>query len=104
MLVELHQKGGTLCQPAKAGQLRCPLLVRPTSEDVVTGQIVQSLRVLNPRLWVSDLLNAALETSRFHRQVYRRFQITPWVNQTKYPRSLLPFEEGSTQVDIVLSW
>lgn len=31
------QWGGCLCEPARKGELRCPLIVRPTSEDVVTG-------------------------------------------------------------------
>lgn len=104
MLVELHSKGGSLCQQAKDGAIHCPLLVRPTSEDVVTGTIVEALRVLNPRLWVSHLLNQALGAERFRPQVYRRFQINPWVNQNRYPRELLPFTEGSTQVDVCLSW
>lgn len=40
MLTELHGKAGTFCEPAKQGKLRCPLLVRSTSEDVITGQLV----------------------------------------------------------------
>ena len=84
--------------------MRCPLIVRNTSEDVVTGHIVQTLRLLNPRWWLPDLLNKGLEAKRFERQIYRRFRIEPWVNQPRYPRELLPYEEGSTQVDTVVSW
>jgi len=104
VLVELHHKSGHLCQPARDGLIRCPLLVRPTSEDVITGQIVASLRVLNPRLWLSDLLNAGLGARRFRRQVYRRLRIEPWATQPRFPRELLPFDEGSTQVDCQISW
>lgn len=104
MLTELHGKGGTLCQPAKQGTLHCPLIVRRTSEDVITGHIAQTLRVLNPRWWLPDFLNAAFGAERFRRQVYRRLQIEPWVNQPAYPRELLPWDEGSTQVDCEISW
>ena len=52
MLTELHRKGGCFCQPAKEGKLRCPLIVRPTSEDVVTGNLFQALKILNPRWWL----------------------------------------------------
>ena len=104
MLTELHGKGGCLCQPAKEGQIRCPLIVRPNSEDVVTGHLFQTLRVLNPRWWLPDLLNEALGAPRIRRQVFRNLKITPWQNQPTYPTELLPWAEGSTQVDVVITW
>ena len=104
MLTELHHKGGCLCQPAQEGKLRCPLLVRPTSEDVITGHLAHALRILNPRHWLSDLLNAALGTERFRRQVYRKLRIEPWVNKLRFPREWLPWDEGSTQVDLEITW
>lgn len=104
MLTEMLGKGGTLCSQARTGQLRCPLIVRPTSEDVVTGHLFQSLRCLNARWWLADLLNEALGTPRFRRQVYRGLKIELWQNQPRYPRELIPWEEGSTQVDVLISW
>lgn len=104
MLAELNGKGGSLCPQAKSGQLRCPLIVRSTSEDLITGQVVQALRCLNPRWWLPDLLNRALGTARFRRQVHRRLKVSPWQNQPCYPRELLPWDEGSTQVDAVITW
>lgn len=104
MLAEIHGKGGNLCQQARTGQIRCPLIVRPTSEDVVTGQLFQALGCVNPRWWLPDLLNAALGSSRFRKRVHRRFQIRLWQNQPRYPRELLPWDEGSTQVDAVITW
>lgn len=104
MLTELYRKGGCLCQPAREGKLRCPLIVRPTSEDVVTGHIFQILGVLNPRWWLPDLLNEALGVTCFRRQVYRRLQIELWQNKPSYPRELLPWDEGSTQVDTTITW
>jgi hypothetical protein len=97
-------KGGNLCTPARSGEIRCPLIVRPTSEDVITGNIFQSLGYLNPRWWLPDLLNAGLVENRFRRQFYRDFKIRLWQNQPCYPRELLPWGEGSTQVDIMISW
>lgn len=104
MLTELHHKGGCLCQPAREGKLRCPLIVRPTSEDVVTGHLFQVLKVLNPRWWLPDFLNEALGIRAFHRQVFRGLRIGPWVNKSTYPRELLPWDEGSTQVDVTITW
>jgi hypothetical protein len=104
MLTELNGKGGCVCQPAREGKLRCPLIVRPTSEDVITGHVFQALGVLNPRWWVADLLNEALGAPRFRRQHHRRLRIDLWRNRARYPRELLPWEEGSTQVDATLAW
>lgn len=104
MLTEILGKGGTLCKEARSGRIRCPLIIRPTSEDAVTGQIVQTLRVLNSRWWLPDLLNRALGTRRFRRQFHRDLSIEPWVNMPPYPRELLPWTEGSTQVDVVIRY
>lgn len=79
-------------------------MVRSTSEDVITGELVQALRVLNPRWWLADFLNRALGTPRFRRQYYRRLRITPWVNAERYPREFLAYDEGSTQVDCAITW
>jgi hypothetical protein len=104
VLLELHRKGGTLCQPAREGRQHCPLIVRPTSEDNVTAHLVTVLQTLNPRHWVSDLLNVGLGAERFRRQVYRSFRIRPWVTKPPFPRSLLPWDEGGTQVDVQFTW
>ena len=104
MLTELKRKGGQVCQPAKEGKLRCPLIIRPTSEDVITGHLFQVLGIINPRWWLADLLNLALGAPRFRRQVYRKLRIELWKNRRLMPRELLPNPEGSTQVDVTISW
>ena len=104
MWTEMNGKGGNLCSQARSGAIRCPLIVRPTSEDVITGHLFQSLGYLDPRWWLADLLNAGLGADRFRRQVYRRLKIKLWANQPHYPPELLPHDEGSTQVDAVITF
>lgn len=104
MLTEMLGKGGNLCSHAKSGEIRCPLIVRPTSEDVITGNIFQSLGYINPRWWLPDLLNAGLGANRFRRQFFRDLKIRLWQNQPCYPKELLPWYEGSSQIDIIISW
>ncbi|QDT70352.1 hypothetical protein MalM25_33000 [Planctomycetes bacterium MalM25] len=104
MLTELGGKGGDVCRHAREGEIKCPLIVRPTSEDVVTGQVMGVLEALNPRWWIPDLLNAALGEPRFRRQCYRGVRIRLWDRQPAYPRHLAPWAEGQTEVDAVLSW
>lgn len=104
MLTELGGKGGCLCEPARKGELRCPLIVRPTSEDVVTGNLFGVLRAINPRWWLPDLLNQALSEERFRRQVFRNLRIELWEKQRRYPREHLEWTEGRTEVDVVITW
>ena len=104
MLTELNRKGGCLCQLAREAKVRCPLIIRPTSEDVVTGNLFQALKILNPRWWLSDFLNEALGVNHFQRQVFRNLQFDLWQNKPCYPRELLPWDEGSTQVDTTIKW
>jgi hypothetical protein len=104
MLTELCGKGGRVCKEARKGNIRCGLIVRPTSEDVITGHLAQAFRVLNPRWWLPDVLNVGLKARRFRRQVFRKLEVEPWRNRPRYPRELLPWEEGSTQVDLTVSF
>ena len=104
MLTELNSKAGCLCEPARKGELRCPLIIRPTSEDVVTGQLFGVLRALNPRWWLPDILNQGLGANRIRRQIFRDLRIEVWQKQRSYPRHQLPWDEGNTEVDVVITW
>ena len=103
MLTELGGKAGQLCGPAKAGELRCPLMVRPNSEDVVSSHLWGILELLPPHLWVAPLLNRAVRSERFRRQHYRKFRVRLWQRKSK-PGAELPWKEGRTEVDVVLTW
>lgn len=104
MLTELQGKGGRLCQPAQDGELHCPLIVRPTSEDAITGNLFGVLECINPRRWLPQLLNEALGTNRYRQQIYRNLRIELWQKQPKMPRHLICWDEGQTEVDVVISW
>lgn len=104
MLTELGGKSGCLCEPARKGELRCPLIVRPTSEDVVTGNLFGTLKALNPRWWLPNFLNLALGEVRFRQQVFRDLRIELWEKQRPYPREYLTWDEGRTEVDVVITW
>ena len=104
MLTELNGKAGRLCEEATSGKIRCPLLIRPTSEDVITGNLFQVLSVVNPRWWLSDLLNYGLGAPRFRRQHYRGLKFELWKNRGHFPRELIPWNEGRTEVDVTISW
>ena len=104
MLTELLGKGGKFCQPALEGKLRCPLIVRPNAEDVVSGTVMGVLQVLQARWWLPDLFNLALGATRFDRQVFPRLIIDLWKNRPVFPRELLTWAEGSSQIDTSITW
>jgi hypothetical protein len=109
MLAELNSKGGCLCKHATEGKIRCPLIVRPTSEDVVTGNLFGVLQAIDPRWWLPGLLNCALQDpmlgrKRFRQQFYRQFTVSLWQKQAAYPACLIPWEEGITEVDVVIEF
>lgn len=104
MLTETEGKGGCVCAPARRGELKCPLIVRPTSEDVLTGNLFGGLANVNPTRWLPQILNRALDADRFRPQVFRDFRIDLWRNRPPYPTELLPWREGSTQVDVTIRW
>ncbi len=86
------------------GQLRCPLIVRPNSEDAITGNLFGALRAINARRWLPQLLNTALGTDRFRPQVFRGLKVALWQRQPRMPGHLVPWKEGSTEVDVVITW
>jgi hypothetical protein len=62
------------------------------------------LQAIAPRYWLPQLLNAGLGTQRFRTQVYRNLRIELWQRQPQMPKHLLPWTEGSTEVDVVIKW
>ena len=104
MLVEIGRKAGCLCDFADQGIIHCPLNVRSTSEDVVTGELFGKLQLIDPRWWLHEVLNQSLGTTEYRQQVYRGFQIKLWKKQPSFPADLLPWREGRTEVDVEIRW
>lgn len=71
---------------------------------MVTGQLFGTMQALNPRWWLPDVLNRALKAERYRRQVYRNLRIELWQKQPFYPRHHLHWDEGQTEVDVVITW
>jgi hypothetical protein len=102
--VELNGKGGRVCKQAQAGEIHCGLIVRPSSEDLVVGNVFGLLKHIRPHLWLGPMLNLALETNRFRQVWYKRLSIRFWERQAKFPPELLDFREGHTETDLVIEW
>jgi hypothetical protein len=102
--VELNGKGGRVCPQGQSGAIRCPLIVRSTSEDVLTGEVFGLLKHIRPHLWLTPLLNLGLDVE-CHRQVwFKGLSIRLWERQDRFPPELLGFREGRTEPDIVIEF
>lgn len=106
--VELNNKAGKVCEQARCGAIKCPLIVRPTSEDVLTGNVFGLLRHIRPHLWLNPLLNQAIDgdpdSGRFRQVWFKDFTIQLWKRQPRFPPELLEFREGRTEPDVVIEW
>jgi len=102
--VELHKKAGKVCPQAANGEIRCPLIVRQTSEDVVTGTVFGILRHIRPHLWLGPLLNEAFQTTTFQQVWYKELSLRFWERQSRFPPELLDFREGKSEIDLIIEW
>jgi hypothetical protein len=106
--VELHKKGGKLCEKAKSGEFHCPLIVRPTSEDVIVGNVFGALKHIPPHLWLNPLLNKAIDgdfnSKRFRQVWFKDFSLRFWERQAAIPYEILGFKEGRTEPDVIIEW
>ena len=106
--VELNGKGGKVCEKARCGEIRCGLIVRPTSEDVLVGNVFGMLKHIRPHLWLNPLLNLALHDDPrggpFRQVWFKDFRVRFWERQARFPPELLGFREGHTEPDVVITW
>jgi len=105
---ELNGKGGRVCEQARKGEIHCPLMIRSTSEDLLTGNVFGMLKHIRPHLWLNPLLNLALDgdadSGRFRQVWFKDFEVKFWERQARFPPELLDFKEGRTEPDVIIEW
>lgn len=97
--VELYGKQGRVCSRDYRNGNGCPLIVRPTSEDVLTANVFGILRRLRPSLWLRSLLSEAFETKRFNTCSMKSLDVAFWQDLPPPPARL---REGWSQPDLVI--
>lgn len=98
--LELHgrKKTGTVCSRDHRNGNNCPLILRSTSEDLLTANVFGLLRHFPPKLWLAPLLNASLETTRFSQVPFADFRMSFWTEIPPPPSR--GRTEGPTEVDV----
>lgn len=104
LVIELERDGrkaGHVCDRTYRNGPGCPLIVRRTSEDVLTANVFGILRRIRPSLWLRPLLNHAFRTKRFLSSSLAGLDFSFW--QPIPPPASRAHIEGSTEVDVMIS-
>ena len=103
LVIELERggrKAGHVCDPSYRRGRNCPLILRQTSEDVVTANVFGILRRMPPALWLRPLLNQAFRTKHFRACSLTGLEVSFW--HTVAPPAGRAHMEGFTEVDVLI--
>lgn len=93
------RKTGSVCPRDYRNGPSCPLIVRTSSEDVLTATVFGILRRLRPSLWLRPLLVRAFGSS-FRRVPMGDLDVLFWPSVA--PPDELAGSEGATEPDVLL--
>jgi len=101
-LLELSGKTGHVCPKGFTRTGPCPLILRATSEDLVTATVFGILKNLRPEKWLAPWLNEAFETTEFARVTFDDLAFQLWPSLKAPPG--LPHREGASKPDLMISF
>lgn len=96
------QKAGRICNRDYRKGDGCPLIVRQTSEDVLTANVFGTLRNLRPSLWLDPVLAYAFPNQRLPACEGSELQVGFW--RSLEPPSNRKGKEGPTEPDVLFSF
>ncbi len=103
MVIELERggrKAGHVCDRSYRQGASCPLILRQTSEDIITANVFGLLRRMRPSLWLRPWLNHAFKTNRFRSCSLAGLDVAFWMQANPPPTRA--HREGSTEVDVLI--
>jgi hypothetical protein len=103
LVLELERggrKAGHVCDRSYRNGPGCPLIMRGTSEDVMTATVFGVLRRLRPSLWLRPLLNEAFRTKKFRSCSLAGLGFSFWAPVA--PPASRACTEGFTEVDLLI--
>lgn len=103
LVIELEgngRKAGHVCSRDYRNGPSCPLIVRQTSEDVLTANVFGVLRRLRPVLWLRPMLQSAFPRHRVHASAMQTVDVHFWAPTAPPLARTIP--EGETEVDVLV--
>lgn len=102
IIYELHKnRGKTVCPPNYTRKNSCPLILRSTSEDILTANVFGILKNLDPQIWLKKFLAEALKQD-FSCAPLENLSFDFW--KRIYPPGNMPYKEGLSEVDLLISF
>jgi hypothetical protein len=96
------KKLGKICEPSYRNGPGCPLILRESSEDLLTANVFGLLRRLRPVLWLEPMLRAAFPGHHVPRLVLKDVTVALW---KKLPPPVgRAGREGLTEVDVYVAF
>ncbi len=103
IIFELYKTTGKkVCPPFHVRKGNCPLIVRTTSEDLLTANVFGILKNLDPKIWLRRLLGEAIKGKDFSRHSFEDLSFEFW-KKYRPPINRAP-KEGVSEVDVTLSY
>lgn len=103
IIFELYKSSGKkVCPPNYVRKSNCPLIVRGTSEDLLTSNVFGILKNLDPKIWLRRFLGEAIKGKDFSSHSFENLSFEFW---KKYrPPANRKYREGISEVDVTISY
>ncbi len=101
IIFELFKSSGKkVCPPNYVRKSNCPLIVRTTSEDLLTANVFGILKNLDPKVWLRRFLGEAIKGKDFSHHTFENLSFEFW---RKYrPPVNRKYREGTSEVDVTI--
>jgi hypothetical protein len=103
IIFELFKSSGKkVCPPNYVRKSNCPLIVRTTSEDLLTANVFGILKNLDPKIWLRRFLGEAIKGKDFSRHTFEGLSFEFWKRYR--PPANRKYREGISEVDVTISY
>jgi hypothetical protein len=103
IIFELFKSSGKkVCPPNYVRKSNCPLIVRTTSEDLLTANVFGILKNLDPKVWLRRFLGEAIKGRDFSRHTFENLSFEFWKRYR--PPANRKYREGISEVDVTISY
>jgi len=103
IIFELFKSTGKkVCPPNYVRKSNCPLIVRTTSEDLLTANVFGILKNLDPTIWLRRFLGEAIKGKDFSKHSFENLSFEFWKRYR--PPANRKYREGISEVDVTISY
>jgi Holliday junction resolvase-like predicted endonuclease len=103
IIFELYKTSGKkVCPPNYVRKSNCPLIVRTTSEDLLTANVFGILKNLDPKIWLRRFLGEAIKEKDFSKHTFEDLSFEFWKRYR--PPLNRKYREGISEVDVTISF